>query len=101
MATEAGANVMVIAGMFETRTVRCIKQRADASDEDDLIGYVSLDGLRTPVKTGYWGGAAIWQLDRDSEQWPVHICGAPLDIGSAGYWRCQVCNHALRALLTH
>ena len=105
MATiEPGADVMIIPGCFEERTVRGIKQHvpnrfgvnADGEEDcEDLTGYISLDGQRTPVQTGYWGGAAVWELDRESAEWPkCPACGADMDIGSAGYWRCAACGHS-------
>lgn len=82
-------SVMIVSGCFETRTVRGINRARVRT------GWISLDGQRTPVMTGYWGGSPIWQVDRDSEAWPTcPHCGAPMDIGMALYWRCGACGHS-------
>jgi hypothetical protein len=102
--SDAAEDVMITPGVFEPRVVRGIRTHFILRSDDDTddtyedtcsTGIISLDGKRTPVVTGYWGGWEVWQLDRESEAWPrCPMCGACMDIGSALYWRCGSCGHS-------
>lgn len=95
------ASIMVVSGCFtEDRTVSRIREHvpnrygadAEARDLVDLIGYVSLEGKRVRVCSGYWGDVEIWKLDREAPDRPTcPACGAQLDIGSSMTWTCWPC----------
>ena len=87
--------IMVIPGCFsDERVIRNIHEHPSQIDADATYrtGYVSLEGKRVPVATGYWGDVEIWQLNTDAPDWPTcKTCGAAMDIGSAMIWQCWPC----------
>jgi hypothetical protein len=67
MATEKNAIIMVAPGMSEERTVYGVRTHRplrfnDAWAEEDLQGWVKLEGKRVAVETGYWGLCPVWVI---------------------------------------
>lgn len=90
------SDIMLVPGCFsDERVIRGIREQPSKRYPDDvyLTGYAQLDGQRTPVMTGHWGGVEIWQIDRDAPDWPTcKTCGSQLDIGSSQTWTCWPCH---------